>query len=357
MNGAYPLRSLHIGVGGRGRGHLEAAIASGYWRPVALVDVVPEALESARALTGLSVAACFERLDDALGAVECDAVVVASPVVYHAAQIMAALRSERHVLTEKCFTVDLADAERCVAEAERRGRKLMVVQNWRRTPPARTLRRLVAEERYGPLGLFLLSYFKARGAPYRDSPHMHLWQMAVHELDTILAVVQRPLRRVWGLSTNPAWCDWPSQSTAQVIAEFAGGITGTYVGTSNARAGSFEFRIECAGAAILADDPLVCGSLRVIRGPRDQHDELVALDAPDIRGLDHLPLARALATGATAERSAWSRFFVSQIYRDFAEYLVEGVEPDTSGSRNLKTMRFVDAVRRSSEAGRPIACS
>jgi predicted dehydrogenase len=357
VNSAYPLRSLHIGVGGRGRGHLEAAITSGYWRPVALVDVVPDHLAAARELTRLPAAACFARLDDALGAIECNAVVVASPVMHHAPQILAALRANRHVLTEKCFTVDLTDAEQCVAEAERRGRKLMVVQNWRRTPPARTLRRLVAEERYGPLGLFLLSYFKARGAPYHDSPHMHLWQMAVHELDTILAVVQRPLRRVWGLSSNPAWCDWPSPSTAQVIADFAGGISGSYLGTSNARADAFAFRIECADAAIVADDPLDCGVLRVFWGPRDRREESLALDAPDIRGLERHPLARALAAGVSAERRAWSQFFDAQIYRDFAEYIAEEVEPETSGRRNLETMRFVDAVQRSSEEGRPIACS
>src|SRR5688572_18889548 len=87
----YPLRSLHVGVGGRGRAHLQAASASGYWRPVGLVDITPEHLEAARALTDVPAAACFARLEDALAAVESDAVVIASPVVHHASQIMEAL--------------------------------------------------------------------------------------------------------------------------------------------------------------------------------------------------------------------------------------------------------------------------
>jgi predicted dehydrogenase len=350
-----PLRSLHVGVGGRGKGHLQAALASGFWRPVGLVDTTSEHLDAARELAGLPAAACFARLEDALAAVESDAVVVASPVVYHASQIMAALQAGRHVLTEKCFTVGLAEAERCVAEADRRGRKLMVVQNWRRTRPARTLRRLVAEERYGPPGLFLLSYFKARGAPYNASPHMHLWQMAVHELDTILAVIQRPLRRVWGLSGNPAWCDWPSASTAQVIAEFADRVCGTYFGTSNARGEAFEFRVECAEAAIMADDPVDCAGLRVQWGPRDRREEVVPLDPPDLRGLAHLPVVAAIRAGMAVERGAWPPFLDAQIYRDFAEYIVAGVEPETSGRRNLATMQFVDAVQRSTEEQRPIS--
>jgi predicted dehydrogenase len=350
----YPLRSLHIGVGGRGKKHLQAALDSDYLRPVALVDVDPAHLEAARGLTGLPATACYTQVEDALAETDCDAVVVASPVIYHAAQIMAALQAGRHVLTEKCFAVGLAEAERCVAEAERRDLKLMVVQNWRLTKPARTLRRLVAEERYGPAGLFLLSYFKARGSPYPPSPHMHLWQMAVHELDTIVAVIQQPLRRVWGLSNHPVWCDWPTPSTVQAIAEFDGEISGTYVGTSNARADSFLFRVECADAALIADDPLDCGRVRLLWGPRDKREEAIPLDEPDVRGLEHLPVAMAIGRGEPVERGAWTGFYDAQIYRDFAEYIVDGIEPETSGRRNLETMRFVDAVQRSTEEGRPI---
>ena len=78
------------------------------------MDVVPEYLAAARELTGLPESACFTRLEEALEAVPSDAVVVASPVTLHAAQIMGGLRAGRHVLTEKCFTVGLADAVACV---------------------------------------------------------------------------------------------------------------------------------------------------------------------------------------------------------------------------------------------------
>ena len=52
-----PLSRVHAGVGGRGRTHLRAAIGSGYWCPVALVDPDPAALKQARAVSiaGLEV--------------------------------------------------------------------------------------------------------------------------------------------------------------------------------------------------------------------------------------------------------------------------------------------------------------
>ncbi len=345
------LRIIHVGVGTRGKSHVRAALESGYWQPVALVDIVPGYLAAAREMTGLPEAVCFTRLEEALAAVPSDAVAIASPVMVHAPQIMAALQAGRHVLTEKCFTVGLAEAERCVAEAEARDRRLMVVQNARLFPPMRTLRRLVAEERYGPLGLFLMSFFKPRGAPYNRSPHMHLWQQGVHELDSILSVVQRPVRRVWGLSTNPSWCDWPSESTVQAILECEGGVSGTYVSTSNARSDGFEFRLECAEAAIVAGR--TGGSLRVLWGPKDRHEEVLPLDAPDTHGLEHHPAARAALEGDVAGRST-GLLIDLQIYRDFYEYIVEGKEPESSGRRNLETIRLLDAVIRSTEQRRAI---
>ena len=42
------------------------------------------------------------------------------------------------------------------------------------------------------------------------------------------------------------------------------------------------------------------------------------------------------------------------IYRDFFEYVSAGREPESSGRRNLQTVRLLDAIQRSSEAGRPV---
>ncbi len=349
-----PLRSIHIGVGTRGKSHVRAAMESGYWRPVALVDVVPDYLAAAREMTGLPESVCFTSVEAAVAAVESDAVIIASPVTFHAPQILAALAADRHVLTEKCFTVSYADAVRCVTTADERDRKLMVVQNARLQAPMRTLRRLVAEERYGPLGLYLMNFYKARGRAYNLSPHMHLWQQGVHELDTILSVVQRPLRRVWGLSNNPAWSDWPTPCTFQAIAEYDGGVSGTYLGTSNARAPGFEFRLECAEAALIAER--TAGDIRVCFGPHNQREETVPLDQPDVHGIEDHPAAQAALGGTPATREHAGLADV-MIYRDFYEYVVEGKEPETSGRRNLETIGFVEGVQRATELERPVDIS
>ena len=348
-----PRRIIHVGVGTRGKSHVRASLETGYWKPVALVDVVPEYLAVAREITGLPESACFTRVEDALEKVESEAVSIASPVTLHAQQIMASLEAGRSVLTEKCFTVSLDTAEACVAEAEKRGRKIMVVQNARLSPSMRTLRRLVAEETYGPLGLFQMSFYKPRGGPYNMSPHMHLWQQGVHELDSLLGVVQRRVKKVWGLSNNPAWCTWPSESTIQAIIECEGKVSGSHLSTSNSRGAGFEFRLECEKASLIARDRSA-GPIEVRWGPKDRRSEEIPVDALDTDGLEHHPTAAAVKAG---DAKASERFIDLQIYRDLYEYVVEGTEPESTGQENLHTIRLLDAIQRSSERGQPVELS
>jgi predicted dehydrogenase len=247
---------------------------------------------------------------------------------------------------------------RCVAEAERRDQRLMVVQNARLYPHARTFRRLVAEQRYGPLGLFHMTFYKSRGAPYGHPgariDQMHLWEQAVHELDTILSVVQQPLRRVYARSFNPVWCDWPSESSALVIADFDPGVSGAYVATSDARANGFEFRLECAEAALVSADRRT-PFIEVHFGPRDRRVEQLRVDTPDVRGFEQHPLAQAALAGDLGPNGTHADPLANmRIYRDLHEYIVDGKEPESSGRRNLDTIRFVEAAQRSSEAGQAI---
>ena len=348
--GTEPKPIIHVGVGTRGKSHVRASMESGYWRPVALVDVVPDYLAAAREMTGLPESACFTRVEDALEKVEAEAVSIASPVTLHAQQIMASLQAGRNVLTEKCFTVTLESAEACVAEAKRRDRKIMVVQNARLAPVMRTLRHLVKEETYGALGLFQMSFYKPRGGPYNMSPHMHLWQQGVHELDTLLGVVQRRVRKVWGVSNNPAWCDWPSESTIQAIIECEGRVSGSHLSTSNSRGGGFEFRLECAQAALVARDRSD-GPIEVRWGPKNRHSETIEVDALDTHGLEHHATARAVMAG---DLSGALRLIDLQLYRDLFEYVSGGPEPELSGRNNLATIGLLDAIQRSTEQGRPV---
>ncbi|MBM4436942.1 MAG: Gfo/Idh/MocA family oxidoreductase, partial [Actinobacteria bacterium] len=110
------LNVIQVGVGGRGRQHLCAQVAlPERFRITGLVDVAPAAFQEARAITGLTGSACFPSLAAALAGVPCDAVSVITPGHLHTPYLEEALAAGKHVIVEKPFTCDLAEAERVVA--------------------------------------------------------------------------------------------------------------------------------------------------------------------------------------------------------------------------------------------------
>lgn len=78
-----------------------------------------------------------------------DACLIASPTGLHHEHAKAAMEAGAHVLVEKPFTIDPADAWDLVATAERLGRELVVAFGWNWKPMVRGLRALVAEHGIG----------------------------------------------------------------------------------------------------------------------------------------------------------------------------------------------------------------
>src|SRR5439155_22276301 len=115
----------------------------------------------------------------------------------------------------------------------------------------------------------------------------------------------------------------------------------------NARTDSYEFRISCAQADVIATDLIDRRPLRLLWGPENRREEALALDPVDTRGLGHHAVARQLAAGERPEGAGWTLFYDMQIYRSFHDYVTANAEPESSGRRNLETMRFLDAIQRS----------
>ena len=320
------LKAIFVGVGGRGRQHLTAWADHPHVGVTGLVDINQQLLAEAREITGLSEKASFTALGDALRSVEAEAVVVAVHAHLHGRFIRQAMDAGKHVLVEKPFTCDVGEAESLVEAAEQRGVKLMVTQQNRYLPVERTLRRHAAEVTYGRVGFGHYYAYKARREPYPTMPHMHLWGQAVHELDTMLAVLG-PVARVSGRDFQPSRGTWPSESTLSAVLEFQSGTTMAYISSSDARAFQHEFRLECEHAALVHRALRVGDQKQLIRATTER-DEVLTLD------------------GGTLNRDA-----PTGMIDRFADYVLEGVEPEVSGRNNLPTMRLCDAVIRAARDG------
>jgi predicted dehydrogenase len=78
------IKTILIGVGGRGWWPVEVLGADPRYQPVALVDKNPDFLKAAQRQLDLPDSALFDDLKDALSAVDCDAVVICTPTHTHA---------------------------------------------------------------------------------------------------------------------------------------------------------------------------------------------------------------------------------------------------------------------------------
>ena len=329
-----PRKAIFVGVGGRGRHYLEHLKGSPHVRPVALVDISQEVLERERLATGLPAAACFTTVTDALRQTPADTVAITTHARLHAQFAEEAICAGKHVLVEKPFTCNLAEAKRLVELAEANGVKIVVTQQIRYFRTERTMPRLMLEQAYGPPGFGHMYHYKPRVGPYPLSEHMQLWQMTVHEIDTLLSVLaNHKVTRVFGYSFEPSWGAWPTPSSAAATIEFDGSIPFTLVSTSQARAAAYEFRIECAQAAQVQRGPLQDIPTTLHAETTGGGAEPLSLDA----GIENEP-----------------REGICCVAHLLYNYVVNGVEPEVSGRRNLDTLRVIDAIIRSTETGRAV---
>jgi predicted dehydrogenase len=324
-----PLSTIHVGVGGRGAWpvrlfHEERE----HWRSVALVDVNPAALEEARQVAGLPAEACYDSLEAALTGHgrEAEGVVVITPSALHGRYIREALEAGKHVLVEKPFVHHLAEAVELVDLAETRGLRLVVAQNYRWNPAQQTLRRLLAEDTYGPAGYATFIHHRYRPEPRAFTmPHSMLVEMSVHHFDDFRCIFGREPRAITARSFNPPWSRYPGAAAVQALLEWdlpgTPGFTLAYTGTFTSASNQLECRIDCERGALLWDDR---GVGVIPAGERERQS---------------LPLLEATRRGEQHVAGAWF------------SAIRDGKESEIDGRHNLGTIRMIDAAIRSSETG------
>jgi len=125
------VRIAVVGAGILGRRHARVFHEIDGARLVGVADPAAERAEAAAAVAGCPT---FADLDALLGAVECDAVAVATPDHLHEDPISTAIAAGKHVLVEKPLATSLPGARAMVDAAAARGVVLQVNYSQRRVP-------------------------------------------------------------------------------------------------------------------------------------------------------------------------------------------------------------------------------
>jgi predicted dehydrogenase len=192
----------------------------------------------------------WTNLDEALADEAVNAVYVATPVVYHAAQSIAALKAGKDVLCEKPVSMNLAEGERMVQVQEETGRKLGIAYYRRLYPKVERARQLISQ---GAIGRPLLAeiscgeYFNAPDG-FRSwllDPEMAgggpLYDIGSHRIDLINYLFGRPVRATGQVSNVVN--DNNVEDCATVLVEYDSGVRGIVDVRWNSQVGRDGFRI------------------------------------------------------------------------------------------------------------------
>jgi predicted dehydrogenase len=228
------MKSLKIGVFGAGHfGRFHALKLRGATRAslVGLHDPDP-----ARAALVSGEAGCPALTADALLA-ESDAVIIATPTLYHASLAQRALRAGRHVFVEKPITATLAEADALITQAKAGGQVLMVGQIERHSAAIRTLRQHLGSRR-------LMALEATRVAPFRPRSLdvSVVLDLMIHDLDLILSLVPAELVEVRAVGGS-VMTDLPDWAVAQL--RFANGAQAQV--TASRAAVSLERKLRALG--------------------------------------------------------------------------------------------------------------
>jgi predicted dehydrogenase len=334
-----PLRIVQVGGGFWGRSWAELVHAAAGIRLTALVDAANEV--RAWGADELRVPV-FPRLEQALEAVDADAVLLVTPPQTHRPLGELALARGLHVVSEKPLALDLTDARALVNAAARAGRHVMAAQNYRFRRQSRALQRLVSSGALGRLlGIRVACRRNLRDAwVLRDDwrgrmEHPYLLDMAIHHVDMLRQITGREVAEVDARGWNVPDSPFQHEPTVEALITLDDGTPVAYEGTWAVAAGSetswngdWELVGEEARATWTGGvNHALRGTVAVERygSPRGR------VDLPRLPALDRLGVLHELRR-AIADRT----------------------EPECSAADNVKSLGAILAIAGSVERGRPV---
>jgi predicted dehydrogenase len=153
---SIPIPALVVGTGFGCRTHVPALRAAGF-EVVGLVGATPDRL--ARRAEKSGIARTFTDLDEAIVATGAEVVTIATPPGSHAKLALTAIGRGCHVVCEKPFAADAAEARTMLDAAEQAGVVHLVAHEFRWTPERALFGRALAEGLIGEPRFLVVDQF------------------------------------------------------------------------------------------------------------------------------------------------------------------------------------------------------
>lgn len=319
-----------IGCGGISKYHLEAAKVLGV-EVVALADINEEAARNRRDAY-FPNAAIYTDHRKLIARDDIQVVEIATHNNVRAGQIRDALEADKHVLSQKPFTLDLQAGQSLVDLARERNLNLGVNQNGRWAP---SFAAILAAVRSGLLGqIHSLDMSMAwdhtftRGTKFENLHHLILSDFAIHYFDLTANVFHdRPAKSVFANAVPAPTQDMKPPMLANAVANFGDGLA-TFAFSAYGTCSEKEF-LCCVGSK---------GTLRAL----GRINQIAEMEYASAEGSVTFPLA-----------GSWFTNGFQGTLGEFLSAIEEGRESSISAANNLKSLELCFAALRSADTGQP----
>lgn len=337
------VRTAVVGMGFIGGFHCKALESVPEAHLVAVADVVDSpGLKSAQEKYNV---AAYTNPADLFKRKDVDAITIGTPSGLHGKIAIAAMKSGKHVLTEKPIETTLKKADAMIAEARKKNLRLGVVSQHRTDVGILELRDAIHK---GALGKIVLveAYVKwFRSQEYYDSGGWRgtwaldgggaLMNQGVHTVDMLQWVMNSPVESVLAQTATLAHKRIEVEDVAQALLKFRNGAMGTIIATTAAAPG-FPERLEVTGTkgTIIVEKDQV--TFRDIQG-----EEKKSQTASDT------------LVGAADPKAITNRGHVLQL-QDFCRSIIAGRETMIPGTEGRKPLEIILAIYESAKSGKRV---
>lgn len=278
-----------------------------------------------------------------------DAVIVCTPPYAHAEPTIAALEAGKHVLCEKPFALDVAEADAMVAAAERTGNFLCMASARSRLHPAlMAARKLVEDGALGRVYHARTTFLRQRGRPAIDILPGINWfvdrqlagggtliDIGVYELDIMMWLMDNAQPRLV-LATTTEEVGGPPPAGVNCDVEFHATVMITM-------ADGASLLVESAWAANSPQG----GERRLLGTQGGLTFEPLTLWTENAEG-------KVVGTEVPVEKHE-PRDPLHSLQRHFAVEVLAGRPPMTPARHALAVTKIIDAAYRSAETGQAVA--
>ena len=287
---------------------------------------------------------------------EVDAVDICLPHFLHGRVALAALEAGKHVIVEKPFTLDMAEADRIIATAKSKGLKLMVAENMRFIKAYEVAKQIVDKGEIGQI-CFARAYTGGPNSSLMDADNwrsklneagggtmiddgvhcFYLFRWFVGDVKSIYAVTNKFVKE------SPR----DVEDNAVGTLRFANGAMGTF-SFSNTTATPWTEQLELLGTdGAIEVDFLAPQPLRVFSSKRNMNelDEQwsyygnVSWETPIIEHSVH----------------EWVTATMRKEVKHFVDCILENTEPLVSGEDGKKAVELVLKAYESAKLGREVS--